>query len=431
MKLPVLNLGDHCVAINHNLAVQSIEATCSKGYKKYLIPNNTKLQVVDFTKILVSLVGVNDNGILKYVYAVDIKKYETHIKRMRLVLYCLQENSIHVFVCKNTESDVFPPYLHSKLDLADEVLRGKWEFPVHDMTNHSDISLNIMEMIHKFTGIYGTRHSKDIFDIKSEQNVGEEKIVFVEFKGNAELFKELFGEAPTKKDPFDVLKTTKGKVKAFSTFTSLQVVEYQKNRKENKNQNFFTNTTLHILQSLFQANNQLSQITSDLILQDTEGVDSEDDTKRLTLADINLTEGEVSYKNKYLKYKQKYLNLKNSMGGDVGSSLIEPSLRKQSLREPSLRKVMKEISTTEASKNLNFNIKIDHISNIIPFISEIYAYDSNNNLVILPNGKKVEIIKFDNFNDHTVKVRIDGRQYTISFYNLETFHHNKLIDECA
>ena len=294
MKLPVLNLGDNVIAVNHNPAVQSIEATCSKGNIYYLIPNNTKLQIVDFSKILVSLVGVNDNGILKYVYAVDIKKYETHIKRMRLVLYCLQENSIHVFVCKNTESDVFPSYLHEKLKLADEVLRGKWEFPVHDMTNHSNITLNIMEMIHKFTGIFGTRHSKDLFEINSEQNVGEEKIVFVEFKGNVELFKELFGEAPTKKDPFDVLKTTKGKVKAFSTFTSLQVVEYQKNRVKNKNQNFFTNTTLHILQSLFEANNQLSQITPDLILLDTEGVDSDDD-KKLTLADINLQEDEDAF----------------------------------------------------------------------------------------------------------------------------------------
>ena len=152
------------------------------------------------------------------------------------------------------------------------------------------------------------------------------------------------------------------------------------------------------------------------------------------------------FKNKYLKYKQKYLNLKNSMGGYVGPSLIEPSLiepsliepslkepslRKPSLKEPSLRKVMNVISATEAFKNFNFNIKTDHISNIIPFISEIYAYDSNNNLVILPNGKKVEIIKFDNFNDHTVKVKLDGIQYTISFYNLDTLHHNQLIDECA
>ena len=39
MKLPVLNLGDNVIAVNHNPAVQSIEATCSKGNINYLIPH--------------------------------------------------------------------------------------------------------------------------------------------------------------------------------------------------------------------------------------------------------------------------------------------------------------------------------------------------------------------------------------------------------
>ena len=443
MVLQLFHPGDNVIASPYNINSHFIEGTCSKGSKKYSIPKGSRLQIVDMSKILTTLIGVNDNGYLKYVSTVDIKKYDTHIKKMRLVLYCLQEKSIHIFVCQNTETDLFDSSLHNKLDLADEVLRGKWEFPIHDMINHDNIMMNIMEMVHKFTGIFGTQHSKELFELFEEKNVGDEKVVFVEFKGDVVLFKELFGEAPTKKDPLDVLKTTKGKVRSFSTFTSLQVEEYQKNRVNNKNQNFFTEKTLRILQKLFETNKEFSKIPNNLILPDTEGFQLPDTTK-LTLKDINLSENAYEdpvYKNKYLKYKQKYLNLKNSFGGNINDAPIVNTAGdvKKPLTINTAGDVKKPLTIKTAAGVINavkeftklnkFNLKIDHVRNIIPFINEIYAYDSNKHLVIIPNEKIVRILKLNS--DHTAQVEIDGREFTISFYNLDSYYKNRLIDECA